>query len=177
MVVTGIAVHDVEVMHLLEVVLCGVGSIYTRYARVEAAAEDSRETGFLEALAISPLPTILKVSHVLRLIVSGVEVVHATLKAGVHDSEVLVGQSHIDNDVGLVLLEESNKLGHTVGIDVVGDNVWLADGTSHGITLALRARSNHYLVENIGILCTLVGDHCANASRSNNQYFTHLKFR
>ena len=178
MVVAGIAVHDVEVVHLLEVMLGCVGRVHARHARIESAAENGGQPGLLKTLAVSPLPTVFEVCHILWLIVCSVKVVHAALQAGIHDCKVLVWQCHVNHDVGLVLLEECHKLGHAVGIHMVGDDIGLAYGPSHGITLALRARSNHYLVENIGILCTLVGYHSANASRSNNQYFAHLvKFR
>ncbi len=55
-VVAGVAVNDVEVFHLLEIVLGGVGGEYGRHSGVKAAAQYSGEAGVLEALAVGPLP-------------------------------------------------------------------------------------------------------------------------
>ena len=56
MVVAGITVHDVEILYLLEVVLCSIGCEDARHTRVEAAAEDGCQTSLLESLAVCPLP-------------------------------------------------------------------------------------------------------------------------
>ncbi len=55
-VVAGVAVDDIQVLYLLEVVLGSVGREDARHARVEAATEDGCQSGFLETLAIGPLP-------------------------------------------------------------------------------------------------------------------------
>ena len=55
-VVARVAVHDVEVVNLLEVVLRRISGEDRGYARVEAAAEQRAETCFLETLAVCPLP-------------------------------------------------------------------------------------------------------------------------
>ena len=54
--VAGIAVHDVKVVYLVEVVLGGVGRIDAAHARVEAAAQDGSEPGLAEAVHVCPLP-------------------------------------------------------------------------------------------------------------------------
>ena len=55
-VVAGVAVNYVEGLHGREVVLGGIGGEHARYPRVESASEDSCQPGFLEALAVGPLP-------------------------------------------------------------------------------------------------------------------------
>ena len=55
-VVTGIAVHDVQIVDLVEVVLGGIGRIDTTHARVKTTTQDGRQARLLKALAISPLP-------------------------------------------------------------------------------------------------------------------------
>ena len=55
-VVAGITVYDVEILNLLEVVLGGIGCEDAGHARVEAASQNGCQTGFLEALSVSPLP-------------------------------------------------------------------------------------------------------------------------
>ena len=54
--IAGVAVHDVEILNLLEVVLCCVSCEDACHARVESATEDSCQSGILEALLVSPLP-------------------------------------------------------------------------------------------------------------------------
>ncbi len=55
-VVTSVAVHDVEILHVGEIMLGCIGCEYTRYSRVKTAAEDGGEAGFLETLLVGPLP-------------------------------------------------------------------------------------------------------------------------
>ena len=35
MVITGITIHDVQILDFIEIVLCSVSSVYTTYSRVE----------------------------------------------------------------------------------------------------------------------------------------------
>ena len=56
-VVAGVAVDDVKVVDLVEMVLGGIGREDGRHARVEAAAEDRREARGLEAVLICLLYT------------------------------------------------------------------------------------------------------------------------
>ena len=69
------------------------------------------------------MPAILEVSLIARLIVGSVEIIDSALKAGVHYGQVLIGQSQIDDKVGFVLLEQSHKLLHVVGVNLVGSDV------------------------------------------------------
>ena len=55
-VVAGVAVYDIEGLHLGEMVFGSVSDEDGADARVEPASEDCSETGFLEAIAVSPLP-------------------------------------------------------------------------------------------------------------------------
>ena len=105
-VVAGVAVDDVEVLNLVELVLGSVGSIDAAHTRVEAAAEDRCQAGLTEAVPVGPLPAVFEVSLVLRLIVGRVEVAHATSEAGVHDRQVLIGEGQIDYQVGLAAVDE-----------------------------------------------------------------------
>ena len=86
--------------------LGGVGGEYTAHSRVEAAAENGRQTGLLEALAVGPLPGILEMSHVARLVVGRVEIVDTALQTGVHYREVLIRQGEIDYHFGLMAAEK-----------------------------------------------------------------------
>ena len=72
--------------------LGSVGCINTRHARVKAATQDSGQARLLETLLVSPLPAILILGLVQRLVVGCVKVAYAIFQAGIHDVQVLVGQ-------------------------------------------------------------------------------------
>jgi hypothetical protein len=146
-VVAGVAVDDVEVVDFVEMVLGGIGCEDGRDARVEAAAEDRRKPCGLEPILIGPLPRILEMRLVLRLVVGRVEVVAAALQARVHDREILVWQGNVDNDVGLESAEQRAQLGHAVGIDLGGLDAVAADGCGHGIAFGFGAAGEHHFRE------------------------------
>ena len=138
-VIAGVAVDDVEVVHLLEVMLGGIGSVDAAHTWVEAAAQNGCQTSLLEAFAVGPLPAVLEVSLVAWLVVGGVEVVHAALQAGLHDGEVLIGQGEVDDQVWFVTVEQGHEFVDAVGIDLVGGDIGFANGLGHGIAFALGA--------------------------------------
>jgi len=142
--------------------------------RVETAAEDSREAGFLEAFAIGPLPRIFKMGLVFRLIIGGVEIVDAADKTCVHDREVLIRQRHVDDHVGFMTAEELDELVDTVGIDGVGRDIRRTDSLGDGVAFGLCARRKHDFSKNFGVLGALVCDDCADPSGTDDDYFRHF---
>ena len=78
-VVAPVAVYDIQVMDLVEVMLGSVGREDPRHPWVETTAEDGRQPCFLEALLVGPLPAVFELSLVQRLIVGRVEVIDAGL--------------------------------------------------------------------------------------------------
>ena len=153
-------------------VLGGIGREDGRNARVEAAAEDRRETRGLEAVLIGPLPRVFEMRLVLGLVVGRVEVVAAAFEAGVHDRQVLIRQRHVDHDVGFERAEKFAELRHVVGIDLGGLHAVAADGGRHGIAFGFGAAGQHHIRKH-GIGSDLLGHHGADASRTDNQRFTH----
>ncbi len=143
-VVARIAVDDVEVVDLVEMVLGGIGREDRRDARVKAAAEDRREPRLLEAVLVGPLPRILEMGLVLGLVVGRVEVVAAAFEAGVHDRQVLVRQRHVDHDIGLEGAEQFAEFGDAVGIHAGRLHPIAADGRRDGIAFRLGAAGQHH---------------------------------
>ena len=74
-VVAGVAVHDIQVADFIEMVLGGVGGEDAGHARVEAAAEDGGQPGFLEAVVVGPLPAVLVFGFVQGFVVGGIQIV------------------------------------------------------------------------------------------------------
>ena len=55
-VVASVTVYDIQILYLLEVMLCSVCSIDACYAWVETTTKDGCKSSLLETVAISPLP-------------------------------------------------------------------------------------------------------------------------
>ena len=157
--VTCVAVHDVEIVDLVEVVLGGIGGIDAAHAWVETAAEDGGQTSLLETVLIRPLPGILKVRLVLRLIVGGVEIVAAACQTGIHDRQILIRQGEVDHEVWLVTVEEGLQLLHVICIHLGGLDVHListiVDIIHNLIALRFAARCDHKVGKHISILGNL----------------------
>ena len=168
-VVSGVAVDDVEILDLVEVVLGGVGRVSLRHTRVEAATEDGGKASLLEALLICPLPAVFEVGLVLRLIVGRVEVVASASQASIHDGQVLVGQGQVDDQLRLVAIEERLQLLHVVGIHLGRLDVQVValvvDGFGQTVTFLHVVAGNHQLGEHLLVLCNLK---CANGGHATS---------
>jgi hypothetical protein len=55
----------------------------------------------LEALVVGPLPAVLELGGVRRLVVGGVEVVDARFEARLHQVKILIGEGDVDQQFGL----------------------------------------------------------------------------
>ena len=175
-VVAGVAVDDVKVVDLVEMVLGGIGREDGRHARVETAAEDRRESRGLEAVLIGPLPRVFEMRLVLRLVVGRVEVVAAAFEAGVHDREILVRKRHVDHDVGFERAEQFAQLRHAVGVDLGGLHAVAADGGRNGVAFGFGTAGQHHVRED-GIGRDFLRHHRSDAAGSDYQRFTHRIIR
>ena len=176
-VVSCVAIDDIQVLNFVEVVLCGVGREDGGHARVETAAENGTKSGFLEAITISPLPRVLKMRLILRFVVSGVEIVAAGLETSLHDGEILVGQSQVHDQLRLEVIEEANELLHIVGIYLRGANIvaqpHVGNALGNRLTLGFCAAGDHDFVEDIAIFCDFDSGHGGNAAGADDEYFSH----
>ena len=105
-VVACVAIHDVEVVNFIEIVLCCIGSENLRHTRVEPATKDCSESCLLELLFVSPLPAVFEVCFVLRLVVSRIQIVATTCQTGFHNGEVLVWQRKVYHQFRLERIEK-----------------------------------------------------------------------
>ena len=173
-VIAGVAVHDVQLVHLVEVMLGCIGGIDSAYTRIEAAAQNGRQSSLFKALLVGPLPAVLKVRLILGLVVGRIKVVHTSLETGLHDGEILIRQGHIDDDVWTEAVEEGHQLIHAVGIYLCRLNSGVAYGFHDGITFGLGAASNHDFVEHILILSHFVCYDSTYTASTDNKNFTHF---
>ena len=149
-VVSGVAVHDVEVVHLVKVVLGSIGGVGLGHARVKATAEEGHDAFLLKALVVSPLPAILKLGFVLRLVVGSIHVVGPCLKAGIHDGQILIGKGHVDDQIRFEAIDKCHGLGNIVCIEGCGLHPVAAYFGSDRIALRLRAAGEHDFRKGVG---------------------------
>src|SRR5699024_6011906 len=197
--IAAVAVQDVDGVDLVKVVLQGVGGKDAGDARVKAGAQDGGQAGVLELLGVSPLPAVIKVGGealllaalfidsapggvvgVLRLIVGGVDVVDAAGQAGVHDGQVLVRQGHIQDQVGLVSLDDPLQVLHIVGVDGHGGDLHRGAGGFQlglqGVALGDGAAGDAQLGESLEILAALLDSDRGDAAAANDKQFAHDTF-
>ena len=176
-VVAGVAVEDVDVVDLVEMMLERVGGKDARDARVEAGAEERRDAGLLVALAVGRLPLVLELRRVLRLIVGRVDVVRLRREAGIHDVQVLVRQREVQHDVRLEVLDQSDERIDIVGIDLRRADLRLRRALElllERVALRLRARGNHDLTEFVRVLAALVDGDTRDTTAADDQSFSHF---
>ena len=172
MVVASVAVHDIKIVNLLEVMLGSIGGIDARYTWVETTTEDGCEACLLEALTISPLPRILEVCLVLGFVVGGVKIAASASQTSVHNRQVLIGQGKVDDQLGLVVIEQCLQLLYIVGIYLSSLDVELVaclmDVLYNLVALCLATRCNHKLCKHVNILCYLECCHRCDATSANH---------
>ena len=153
-----------------------VGGKNARDARVEAGAEERRDAGLLVALAVGPLPLVLELRRVLRLVVGRVDIVRLRREAGVHDVQILVRQREVQHDVRLEVLDQGDER-----IDVIRINLRRADLRLRRalelllerVALRLRARDNHDFTEFVRVLAALVDGDTRDTTAADDQSFSH----
>src|SRR5574344_606189 len=118
--ITCVAVHDVEIVNLVKVVLGSIGCVDGGHARVKSAAKDSCETSLLKSLLEGPLPGVLEVGLIFWFIVGCVEIIDSALQTCLHDGEILIGKGEVHHDVGLYFVEELHEFIHIVSIYLCG---------------------------------------------------------
>ena len=186
-VVAAVAVEDVERLDCVEIVLLRVGGEHLRDAGVEAAAEDRGKPRLLEPLAVRPLPGVLEVRLVRRLVVRGVEIGHPRLEARVHDCEILIGKRDVHDKIGLELADHRDEARrvHRVDLrrrDLRRDSLLrepraLLDVRLDRVAARLRARGDKKFAEDFGIAGHLCGRHSGYSAGSNEHHFLrHVAF-
>ena len=173
-VITSIAVYDVQVLDLVEVMLCSVSSKDACHTWVKAAAQNCSKTCFFKSFLVSPLPRVFEVSFVLRFIVRRVEVRTSALQTSLHDSEVLIWQSQVHHQVGLETAEEFAKLLYAVCVYLSSLDVWAANCFYDSITLRLCAACYHDFAEYVCVLSHFVRSYCSYTTCADNKYFSHI---
>ena len=115
--------------------------------------------------------------HIARLVVGRVEIVDSTFETGVHNRQILIRKSDIDDELGLVAVEKLDELFHRVGVDAVGGHVRLVYLCGHGVALRACARSDYYLTEHLRVLGAFMGYDGAHSATADDDDFCHFSGR
>ena len=168
----GVGVDDVDGVDAVELVLVQPRGVDVRHPGIEAAAQQRHDAALAEAVLVGPLPFVFELRFVQRLVVGGVQVVHAGGEAGVHDVKILVGQRDIDHYFRLHALDQRDHPRHVVGVDLRGMDR-PRDLRRDAPAFLLRAAGERDVGKNLRQLCALVRHHLADAARADDQYFRH----
>ena len=177
--VAAVAVQDVQRLDGIQQVLLDVGGEDRGHAGIEARTQQGHQTGVLETVLIGPLPLVFELGLVARLVVGGVQIVHARRQAGVHDRQVLIGQGQVHDQFGLHLLDQRRGRRHVVSVN--GRRVDVdAEARLHGlgdrIALGLGAARQGDMREDVRVHRHLVDGHRTDAACADNQHLAHLCF-
>ncbi|MPN32976.1 hypothetical protein SDC9_180459 [bioreactor metagenome] len=104
-VITRITVYDIEIVDLIETMFDGIRGKDTCHTGVESATKNGCQSGFLELLLIGPLPSVLELGFIFRLIIGCIEIMYATFETGIHNGQILIGQRNINHQFGLIFIE------------------------------------------------------------------------
>ena len=124
-------------------VFSGISRKNSGNARIETASENGGQSFFLKTILISPLPAIFKLSLVFRLVVRRIQIIHPTFQASIHNRQVLIGQSHIHNNIGLKRTHQGAQFGNIVGIHSRRLYPVTTDRRCNLVALRFRAARQH----------------------------------
>ena len=170
-VVAPVDINDVEAMHFGKVMLRRVGGEDSGDARVEAGAKNGGESCFLEPLLVSPLMGVFEFGLFGRFVVRGIEVVNSGGEAGLHEMEILVGESDVDEEFGLQFLQKFGGRGDIIRINRASfDRHPKArfDRSGNGVAFGERSRGEGDFRKNLGNLRAFMGHHVTDTSRTND---------
>ena len=78
MMISGIAVYDVQILYFVKMMFGGVCSIDAAHSG-RNRNRDGGQSGIFKRF-IGPLPTVFKVGNIFRLIIGGIQIVDSTLQ-------------------------------------------------------------------------------------------------
>ena len=83
-VVACITINNIQIVNLVEHMLCCVCGEYARNARVEATTENSRQSCFFKLITVCPLPAVFKMCFVARFIICRIQITGSSAQACIH---------------------------------------------------------------------------------------------
>ena len=192
-----VAVENIDRIDRIEFVLERIGTISLCYAGIETAAEQRGEAGFLELLAVGPLPGIIEISGealflaalfidgapfrivgVFRLVVGSIHIVDAAGQAGIHNRKILIRQGDVHHQIGLIAFDQSDDFFCFIGIHLRGGDLRFGFGRQLGrelIALGFGTAGDAQFGKHIAQLAAFVNGNGSNAAAADNKNFAHEK--
>ena len=130
--------------------------------------QDSGQAGIFEAFLVCPLPAVLVFSFVQRFVIGRVEIADTVCQTGIHDVEVLIGQSQIYYQVRFEGVEQADEFFHVVCIDLCCLYLYILNIGGDLVALAFRAAGNHDIGKDIRVHRDLLNSNGTNAPCTNN---------
>ena len=122
---------------------------------------------------VSPLPIVLELCCVRRLVVGRIHIGHARFKTGIHDVEILVRKRNIDQQIGVEPPDQRGQLGDIVRVHLrCFDRARNIRGNA--ITLLLGPARETDLLENLRNLGALVRHDIPDSARADDQHIRHV---
>ena len=149
---------------------------YACYAGIEAAAEKRGDSRFLIAIIVGPLPLVLELRRILRLIVRGIHIGSLRRQTGIHDRKILIGKRQIQYYIRLYLLNQSDQLIHMIRIDLLRRNLRrgrLLQFLLQRVALRFRAAGNTDLRKYIAVLTAFMNGYTGNTAAADDQTLSH----
>lgn len=94
--IAAVDINDVQCMDFVEMVLESPSGEDIGNAGVKAGPQKSEEASLTEFFLVCPLPGVFELGDIARFIVGGVHIVDSGFQTGVHQGEILIWKSHID---------------------------------------------------------------------------------
>jgi len=88
--------------------------------------------------------------------------------------QILIRKRDVEDEVGLNLFDERDKLGHVIGINLRGFD-FAVELRGDGIALLFCAAGQHDFCKYLRVLRTLVDHHAADAPCSYDQHLAHFQ--
>ncbi|MNP47753.1 hypothetical protein D3C76_1418240 [compost metagenome] len=126
--IASVRVHNINSMNLIKIMLLCIGTKNTSYTRVKSTSKQCCNTCFFEFFFVSPLPFVFKFRSIQWLIVRSVHVMNTCCKARIHNGQVLIRESHVDNNIWSETFNQLNNLISIISIQLSRMNNCTASG-------------------------------------------------
>ena len=114
--VPAIAVENIKRVDAVEVMFFQVGCKNAGHAGIKTRTQQCRKASVLVTVLIGPLPMIFEFGDIKWFVVRRVHIMNASSQTRIHDVEVLVRQSKVDDQAWLDLVQQRSCRGNIIGI-------------------------------------------------------------
>ncbi len=170
--IAAVDIDNVQGVDFIEVVLGDVGGKHIGGAWIETGAQQRHQPRLFKFVLIGPLPAVLELGGIQRLVVGGIHIIDARFQTGIHNGQILIGQRHIDHQIRFDAIDQRHQFRHVVRIYLGGLNGPI-ELRGNVPTFRFSATGEDYLLKDIRQLGALVGHNATDPTGTDNEYFCH----